>query len=134
METVSPTTLWKCSLCTVFVAVTLRILMNHYYTVHSNEVNFSVRCGVNDCPATFQRYHSFYKHVKRRHKNEYEVVSSKELDKSHQTCENVECSSSDYLPSASSCEDQPQNDFVFTEDESTNSDDTDDETVCEVYV
>jgi hypothetical protein len=65
-------TVWKCSLCAVFVAVTLRVLMNHYYTVHSNEVNFSIRCGVDDCPATFQRYHSFYKHVKKKHRRAYD--------------------------------------------------------------
>ena len=65
-------TIWKCSLCAAFVAITLRVLMNHYYTVHSNEVNFSVRCGINECPATFKRYHSFYKHIRKKHHHEYE--------------------------------------------------------------
>lgn len=64
--------IWRCSLCPVFVALTLRVLMNHIYTVHSNKINFFVRCGVNNCPATFQRYHSFYKHVKKKHDKEYE--------------------------------------------------------------
>ena len=65
-------TIWKCSLCAAFVAITLRVLMNHYYTVHSNEVNFSVRWGINECPATFKRYHSFYKHIRKKHHHEYE--------------------------------------------------------------
>ena len=71
-----PNTVWNCSLCDVFVALALRVLMNHYYSVHSNEVNFFVRCGVDDCPATFRRYHSFYKHVRRNHRLEYEAASS----------------------------------------------------------
>lgn len=54
---------WKCFICTTFFALTLRVLMSHYYSAHSNGPNFWLKCGVNDCPATFRRYHSFYKHV-----------------------------------------------------------------------
>ena len=46
--------------------------MNHYYSVHSSNPIFFVRCGVDDCPATFTRYHSFYKPVVRKHKEKYE--------------------------------------------------------------
>ena len=78
-------TIWKCSLCAAFVAITLRVLMNHYYTVHSNEVNFSVRCGINECPATFKRYHSFYKHIRKKHHHEYE--SKVKEDVNYSQCE-----------------------------------------------
>ena len=46
--------------------------MSHYFSAHSKELNFFVKCGVNDCPGTFRRYHSFYKHVARNHKDEYQ--------------------------------------------------------------
>ena len=45
--------------------------MSHYFLVHSKELNFFVKCGVNDCPATLRRYHSFYKHMAKNRKDEY---------------------------------------------------------------
>lgn len=50
---------WKCYICSVFVALTLKVLMAHYFSAHSKELNFFVKCGVNNCPASFRRYHSF---------------------------------------------------------------------------
>lgn len=47
--------------------------MAHYFSAHSKDLNFFVKCGVNNCPATFRRYHSFYKHVARNHKEEYQT-------------------------------------------------------------
>lgn len=64
----------KCTLCSRFQALILRELLNHYDTVHSNEVNFRVVCGVDCCPATFTLYNSLYKHVVKRHRRTYEDV------------------------------------------------------------
>ena len=64
---------FRCSRCNAFQALTLRGLLNHYYTVHSNETNFRVVCGVNDCPAIFTKYNSLYKHVTRQHRDIYAV-------------------------------------------------------------
>ena len=44
--------------------------MNHYFSVHA--LNFNVQCGINDCPAKFKLYHSFYKHVISKHRAEYD--------------------------------------------------------------
>lgn len=97
-------TVWKCSLCSVFVALTLRVLMNHYYSVHSNDVNFFIRCGIDDCPATFRRYDSFYKHVRRNHRAEYEATNC------HNLCPNeldqTSAETSSLLPSQSCSKDQ----------------------------
>lgn len=71
MDAGQPLATWKCYICGVFVALTLKVLMSHYFSAHSKELNFFVKCGVNDCPATFRRYHSFYKHVAKNHKDEY---------------------------------------------------------------
>lgn len=46
--------------------------MGHYYTALSNSPNFFVKCEVNGCPATYRRYHSFYKHAVRNHGQEYD--------------------------------------------------------------
>ena len=64
-----------CSKCNSFRALTLRGLLNHYFTVHSNETNFRVVCGVDDCPAIFTKYNSFYKHVRKQHRNAYDAVT-----------------------------------------------------------
>ena len=52
-------------------ALVLRTLLNHYHTVHCNEPNFNVTCGVGGCPAIFTKYNSFYKHVVRKHREAY---------------------------------------------------------------
>lgn len=80
MESQTQVPAWKCGICAVFVALTLRALMNHYYSVHSNNPNFSVRCGVDDCPARFRKYHSFYKHVVRKHNDKYNIRFEDILD------------------------------------------------------
>ncbi|XP_028415149.1 uncharacterized protein LOC114538196 [Dendronephthya gigantea] len=64
--------IWKCFICSTFIAVTLKALMGHYFAVHSNEPNFLVKCGVDNCPAIFRRYHSFYKHVSNNHRQVYD--------------------------------------------------------------
>ena len=69
IPTISP---WKCFICATFMAVTLKALMGHYFAVHNNEPNFFVQCNIKGCPATFRRYHSFYKHVSRNHRSEYD--------------------------------------------------------------
>ena len=45
--------------------------MNHIYSVHSQECNFLINCPL-DCPASFQKYNSFYKHVLSYHRNIYD--------------------------------------------------------------
>ena len=51
-------------------------LMGHYYSMHRSQCNFFVTCGVNGCPATFRKYHSFYKHIVPKHRGEYHVVEA----------------------------------------------------------
>ena len=73
---------WECNICNVFQAITLRALVSHYNRVHANESNFRVVCNVEECPASFTKFNSFYKHVKRSHQQEYDgtiVDSGKEV-------------------------------------------------------
>lgn len=54
-------------------------LVSHVRAAHSSEVlNFT--CGINDCPKTFTKTNTWYKHVAKKHLEEYmkgpEVLSS----------------------------------------------------------
>lgn len=42
--------------------------IQHVGLVHAHEPNFSITCGVGDCQSTFSRFHSFRKHVYRKHR------------------------------------------------------------------
>lgn len=58
---------WRCSICFVFVAVTLRVLMRHIYSEHSQAPNFRIECSVDECKETYRKYNSFYRHVMKHH-------------------------------------------------------------------
>lgn len=60
-----------CVCCRQFQSLQLRDLLNHYYVVHSTDLNFSVTCNVEGCPKKFSIYNSFYKHVLRKHEQVY---------------------------------------------------------------
>lgn len=131
---------WKCTLCAVFVGITLRVLRNHYYTVHGNQAKLFVRCGVNDCPATFTRYHSFYKHVRKKHRNEYEGTLTEAVDDSQFDSDNLDRMSHishDHAVNHTSdvCNLSPSlttRHSLSTDEESSKSD-TDDELVFQVF-
>lgn len=66
------TGIFPCSCCDAFKSLTLRALLNHYFIVHRNETNFRVTCNVDGCPAIFEKYNSFYKHVYKKHREIYD--------------------------------------------------------------
>ena len=85
---------WICSICNVFRAINLRALVSHYNRVHANESNFRVVCNVDECPASFTKFNSFYKHVRRSHLHAYEgaiLENSSELNEENtsQVLDNV---------------------------------------------
>ena len=55
----------KCPLCSWFAAKTL---MRHMGTVHAPDPTFFIRCGVGDCPRTYRNYHSYKKHLYKKHR------------------------------------------------------------------
>ncbi|CAI5646440.1 unnamed protein product [Oreochromis niloticus] len=59
--------IWRCFLCYVFVALSLRQLLSHINTMHSRSPDFRVVCGIDGCPSEYRVYNSFYYHVKRTH-------------------------------------------------------------------
>ena len=96
--------------------------MRHYYSVHCNSPNFFVKCDINSCPATYRRYHSFYKHVVRNHAAEYdaekEQMNDPNIDAVLQECDediqpvycdvlsgnNIEVNGDEYIESSEGCE------------------------------
>eukprot|EP00111_Clytia_hemisphaerica_P003426 TCONS_00009790-protein len=65
---------YSCNLCNTFKARTLRRYMNHINLVHSNQLNFSIKCNVGGCPSIFKRYNSYYRHVIRHHNEVYKNI------------------------------------------------------------
>ena len=64
-------TLFVCRSCQSFRCISLRILLQHIHSVHSQDLNFKIKCCINDCPFYFVKYNSLYKHTVKHHKNEY---------------------------------------------------------------
>ena len=76
---------FKCSLCEIFYCLGLRALLNHIYSVHSQELNFKAACNVNGCPSTFTKYNSLYKHILKHHREVYDAAKEDaETDVSNQ--------------------------------------------------
>ena len=55
---------YTCSMCT---AANMSVILRHIGTVHSHQAGFRVVCGIRDCPRTYDNYHSFRKHLRRKH-------------------------------------------------------------------
>ena len=62
---------YPCTCCQTFKCLGLRVLLNHIYTVHSQDLNFKTTCIVPTCSLVFCKYNSLYKHVVKNHKDLY---------------------------------------------------------------
>ncbi|CAL9691192.1 unnamed protein product [Knipowitschia caucasica] len=58
---------WRCVICFVFVALTLKSLLSHINTAHSRSPDFRVICGVDGCAEEYRVFNSFYYHLRRTH-------------------------------------------------------------------
>ena len=56
----------NCPLCT-FQACSVSTILSHLCTVHSNDSNFSVACGLGGCATTSKTFSALYSHIYRRH-------------------------------------------------------------------
>lgn len=72
--------IWRCFICYVFVALSLRQLLSHINTMHSRSPDFRVVCGIDGCPSEYRVYNSFYYHVKRTHARHLLGVEADEED------------------------------------------------------
>lgn len=58
---------WRCVICFVFIALTLKSLLSHINTAHSRNPGFRVICGIDGCPEDYRVFNSFYYHIRRSH-------------------------------------------------------------------
>lgn len=66
----------KCPMCT-FEARSVKIVLSHLRSVHSNDPRFNVMCGLEGCFHTFRTFSALYSHIYRRHRSIGIVTSDK---------------------------------------------------------
>ena len=54
-------------------------MLNHYNSVHKNEINFSLKYDVESCALNFNKYNSYYKHVRAHHNDIHSLKSIEEI-------------------------------------------------------
>lgn len=59
----------ECWICHSFAAPSLKAIIRHIGSVHSNDPNFNVCCGIQGCSRRYKNYHSFRRHFYRKHHN-----------------------------------------------------------------
>ena len=62
---------YKCTNCDNFQCLGLKVILNHLYCVHSQNLSFKTKCVVPDCAVQFTKYNSLYKHVIKHHSKLY---------------------------------------------------------------
>lgn len=58
---------YRCIMCTGYVTLSLRELLDHTRRSHSNDPSFHVLCGLDGCPRTYKKFLSFRNHIIRKH-------------------------------------------------------------------
>lgn len=69
--------IWRCVICFVFVALTLKSLLSHINSAHSRTPDFRVVCGIDGCAKEYRVYNSLWYHIRRNHREHLENGSSK---------------------------------------------------------
>lgn len=63
----------RCPLCSSFAAKSLKGVIRHLGLVHAHEAGFYVRCNVQDCPRTYDKFVSYKKHMYSKHRSILQV-------------------------------------------------------------
>lgn len=75
-----------CQLCPDFSAPTPHLLLKHIGRVHANAPRFNLRCIFGECETTFTNFHSYKRHVRKKHLRE--LINQEESDQdSDHDCE-----------------------------------------------
>jgi len=59
--------IWRCVICYVFVALSLKSLLSHINFAHSRSPDFRLVCGIDGCTKEYRVYNSFWYHIRRTH-------------------------------------------------------------------
>lgn len=68
---------WLCPLCQSFAVRGLKGVLRHVGAVHAHEANFHIVCGVGGCPCTYRNFHSYKKHLYKKHREVLKVAESR---------------------------------------------------------
>ena len=63
--------LWKCEICSIFIALSLKELVRQIGVEHAGMPNFKVRCGIDGCTEEYCKMNSFRKHLRTCYSNVY---------------------------------------------------------------
>ena len=69
--------LWLCNFC----YISLFELVSHVRAIHSVDPGLRFVCNVNGCPAVFKQTNTWYKHVTKKHQEQYDstlLIESRE--------------------------------------------------------
>lgn len=64
---------WRCPLCNFFATHSVKGVIRHIGSVHSHEANFSITCGLQSCPRSYVNFHSYKRHVYKKHRDILEL-------------------------------------------------------------
>lgn len=67
---------WRCPLCHCFAAPGPKGILRHMGTIHALDSNFHVICGLQGCPRSYNNYHSYKKHMYKKHRDVLELDQS----------------------------------------------------------
>ena len=95
---------YHCSSCN-HITHSARLLLSHLRTIHANDVNFFVICGIDDCSFAARSFSGLYSHVYRHHPQiickrkalEYHSSSSMILSEPNAFDELIELSSGEFM-------------------------------------
>ena len=76
---------WRCPLCHCFAAPGPK---RHMGTIHTHDSNFHVICGLQGCSRSYKNYHSYKKHMYKKHRDILELdLSVSQEDNSNPSLE-----------------------------------------------
>ena len=58
----------KCPLCSWFTAKSFKVIVRHVGAVHAHDPAFYISCAASGCPRTYRNYHSYKKHLYKKHR------------------------------------------------------------------
>ena len=59
--------MYVCQLCDHFAAPSYSSVLRHIGAVHSHDASFRIHCGIESCPRVLRNYHSFRRHLRKKH-------------------------------------------------------------------
>ena len=60
---------YRCNVCFSYAGRSLKSVVRHIGQTHAFEANFRVSCGVFGCPRVYYNFHSYKKHLYRKHRD-----------------------------------------------------------------